>query len=169
MHPYEMYQLLLERRDGHVMKVRAGSLYHAIERLDRDGLVTAVGTDRAGNRPERTTYALTDAGRSALHASVTEMLRTPVNEFPRFAVALNEAHNLSLEEAVVLFEQRRTALDAEISELTTIIESARGRAVDEAYWFVADYRRTVLAAERDWLDRIIDRLRTKDLTWPHPA
>ncbi|WP_370616029.1 PadR family transcriptional regulator [Mumia sp. Pv 4-285] len=167
MHPYEMFQLLLERRDGHLMKVRAGSLYHAVERLHRDGLVDVVGTDRAGNRPERTTYALTDDGRAALHASVTEMLRTPVNEFPRFPIALSEAHNLPLDEALDLFEHRRTALDAEIADLRTIIDAARGSAVDEAYWFVADYRRAVLAAERDWLDRLIDRLRTKDLTWPH--
>ena len=59
MHPYEMYQLLLEREEDRVLKVRPGTLYHAVDRLARDGLVRPLHTEREGNRPERTTYAVT--------------------------------------------------------------------------------------------------------------
>ena len=30
MHPYEMYQLMLQRREDRVVKVSAGSLYRAV-------------------------------------------------------------------------------------------------------------------------------------------
>ncbi|MGH1563493.1 PadR family transcriptional regulator [Mumia sp. DW29H23] len=167
MHPYEMYQLLLERRDDWLVKVRAGSLYHTVERLHRDGLVTVVGTDRAGNRPERTTYAMTPEGRTALRETVTEMLRVPVNEYPRFPLALSEAHNLPLDTVLELLTERRDALAAEVAALDTVVSTAKERHVHEAYWFVADYLRTRQASELAWIDALLERLRTKDLPWPH--
>ena len=66
MHPYEMYQLLIARHEDRLVKVRPGTLYHAVGRLEEQGLVTATGTDREGNRPERTTYTISAAGREAL-------------------------------------------------------------------------------------------------------
>ncbi|GGJ94979.1 PadR family transcriptional regulator [Pilimelia anulata] len=44
-----------------------GQVYATLGRLTRDGLVRAAGTGR-GAGPERTTYAVTDAGRAALAA-----------------------------------------------------------------------------------------------------
>ena len=46
MHPYEMYQLLIARHEDRLVKVRPGTLYHAVGRLEDQGLVTATGTDR---------------------------------------------------------------------------------------------------------------------------
>src|SRR5690348_15009877 len=94
MHPYEMYQLLIERHEDRIVKVRPGSLYHTVERLVDHECVEATGTGRAGNRPERTTYAITDVGREALTKRVADLIRTPVNEYPAFPVALGEAHNI---------------------------------------------------------------------------
>jgi DNA-binding PadR family transcriptional regulator len=80
MHPYEMYQTLITRSEDRLVKVRPGSLYHTVDRLTRQGFVEAVGTDRGGNRPERTTYNITESGQLALSERVAEMLATPVNE-----------------------------------------------------------------------------------------
>ena len=90
MHPYEMYQLLLDRHEDELVKVRPGSLYHTVERLDGLGHVRACGTERSGNRPERTTYEITSTGRAALRWRLLEMLNAPVNEYPEFPVALSE-------------------------------------------------------------------------------
>src|SRR6478752_1949736 len=94
MHPYEMYQLMLARREDRVVKVSAGSLYRAVERLARDGLIVESATERMGNRPERTVYTVTEAGRAAFDESLEEMLGRHVNEFPEFPLAVGEAHNL---------------------------------------------------------------------------
>src|SRR3954453_13948066 len=94
MHPYEMYQLMLQRRDDRLVKVRPGSLYHTIDRLTREGLAEAIGTDREGNRPERTTYRITDRGRDAPSAPLAAMLRAPAEEHPQLALALSQAHHL---------------------------------------------------------------------------
>ena len=59
-HPYEIHQTMQEHEVWRLLKLTTGSLYHAIERLERDGLIEAVETSREGRRPERTTYRLTE-------------------------------------------------------------------------------------------------------------
>lgn len=166
MHPYEMYQLLRKRRIDRIVKVRPGSLYHTVERLARQGLVEATGTERAGNRPERTTYAITPDGRRTLERRVAELIETVMYEYPIFPVALGEAHNLSRTDAIARLSRRADDLDAQIADTAQEIEAARSRNVDEAFMLAADYLRVMLAAERDWLRTTIDRLETKDLPWP---
>ena len=55
MHPYEMIRLMRFRRDDRLVAITNGTMYHTVGRLEKAGLVTEVGVDRDGNRPERTT------------------------------------------------------------------------------------------------------------------
>lgn len=165
MHPYEMYQLLLERHEDRIVKVRPGSLYHAVERLQADGLVEVTGTEREGNRPERTTYALTAHGRTALTERITELVTTPVREYPLFTHGLSEAHNLPVDEAVVAFTTYADHLDQEIAELTAALDAARARGAEETYLLGADYLLHSTTTQRDWIRTLITRIETKDFTW----
>ena len=167
MHAYEMYQLLLQRRNDRLLKVKPGSLYHTVERLAGQELVHATGTERAGNRPERTTYAITPAGKRALEERVRSGIENYVYEYPLFPVVLSEAHNLEPDDAAGAFRQRLAALDAELAELHASIAEVTERQVPEQYWISADYNRAVLAAERDWLTTFLERLESKDLSWQH--
>ena len=165
MHPYEMYQLMLQRRDDRRVKVRPGSLYHTIDRLTRDGLAEAVGTDRAGNRPERTTYRVTDAGRAALASRLTSMLAAPAEEYPEFPLALSQAHNLPAEDVVRLLGQRRDALRARARELDESARKLAERELPEKYWVDLDHERAMLRAHLDWLERLLERIVTGRLDW----
>src|SRR5688572_15938312 len=78
MHPYEMYQLAIQRQEERLMSVSPGSLYRAVYALEAAGQVRAVGTDRDGARPERTTFEITDAGRQHLSARISDLLAVPV-------------------------------------------------------------------------------------------
>lgn len=166
MHPYEMYQLLRKRRNDRIVKVRPGSLYHTVERLARQGLVEATGTEREGNRPERTTYEVTPEGRRLLEQRVAELIESVVYEFPIFPVALSEMHSLTRREATIRLNRRADELDTLIEETDAAIGVAKSTGVLEAYWIAADYLRTMFAAERDWLRTTINRLESKELPWP---
>jgi DNA-binding PadR family transcriptional regulator len=48
--------------------VSVGALYRELRAMERDGLVEATRTEKVGNRPERTVYAITDEGRLELVA-----------------------------------------------------------------------------------------------------
>lgn len=163
MHPYEMCRLLRERHEDRVVKVRPGSLYHTVERLVADALVEPAGTERAGGRPERTTYRITSAGHAALQDRIRTLLAVPLNEYPRFPVALGEAHNLPRAEVVALLATRIAALSREIAEMDAQVPVPD---TPEAFLLDWHYLRAMLAAERDWLAALRHRIETKDLEWP---
>src|SRR5262245_7492314 len=94
MHPYEMTQLMRERRVDLRVKLRPGSLYHTVDRLEASGIIEVVGTQRQGRRPERTVYALTEQGRDVFVEQARTMLATPAQEYPQYPVALSAANEL---------------------------------------------------------------------------
>lgn len=167
MHPYEMYQLIRERHEDRVVKLRPGSLYHTVERLAEQELIAVSGTARAGNRPERTSYTILPDGRALLTERICELLRTPANEYPQFPLALSEAHHLTRDQVIGLLRERLDQLNESIEENRTLISGATDDAVPEAYWFGADYIQAMLTAERDWVDRCVTRLENKELAWPN--
>jgi DNA-binding PadR family transcriptional regulator len=167
MHPYEMYRLLLERHEDRRVKIRLGSLYHTVDRMAEIGLVEAIGTERDGGRPERTTYRITDDGRVALAERIRAMLATPVNEYPQFPVALGEAHNLPRREVIELLSERTRRIEAELTESAAILQAAADRQVEEAYLLAARYLQEQLTTELNWLTDLIGRLERKELRWPH--
>ena len=64
MHPYEISTMLKTRGKDGSIKLNYGSLYSVVAALEKAGFIEAVETVREGNRPERTIYAITEAGRS---------------------------------------------------------------------------------------------------------
>lgn len=165
MHPYEMYRLMIDRHTEELLKLRTGSLYHTVARLAADELVAAVGTDRAGGRPERTTYEVTERGREAMLDWVRAELATPAAEYPRFPVALSEAHNVRREEAVALLSERIEAIETETAALRAVFERT-AVAVPEAYVLGAHYLFDMRTAEVSWLRRLVQRIEDKELAWP---
>lgn len=168
MHPYEMYQLLLERHEDWLVKVRPGSLYHTVERLQGASLVESTGTARAGNRPERTTYAITAAGRAALTTRISELLKQPVREYPHFPFAIGEAHNLPAEQAIADLSSYADALDEDIAEIDELMRVVESQGIPEVYWLGGRYIRSMTIAQRDWIRTCVSRIESKDLKWqPH--
>ena len=110
MHPYEMSSTLRHRSKEESIRLNYGSLYAVVESLRKKGLVTARETLREGNRPERTVYELTDAGATAMHEWLSEMLRDPTPQFTDFEAALSLMGAIPPDEALVLLKLRLKAL-----------------------------------------------------------
>jgi DNA-binding PadR family transcriptional regulator len=165
MHPYEMYQTLVQRSEERVVKVRPGSLYHTVDRLAASGLVRATGTEREGNRPERTTYEITERGSLALSERVAEILGTPVNEYPEFPLALGEAHNLPVESVIQLLKNRVSLIRADIADLDDGIRSIQAKQLPRKYWLNVQYTRALSDVEASWLESLIHDLESGDISW----
>ncbi|WP_245719941.1 PadR family transcriptional regulator [Nocardia uniformis] len=165
MHPYEMYQLLMARREDYLVKIRPGSLYHTVDRLAEQQLTIAEGTGRAGNRPERTIYRITDSGRDALRTRVADILRRPNREYPIFPAALAEAHNLPREQVIDLLRERIALLDLDIAELDALSAWVLNRQVPRRYWMVIDYGRAQSLAQANWLRGLVTELESGELEW----
>src|SRR5262252_1393000 len=117
MHPYEMAATLKQRHKEDSIKLRYGSLYTVIELLLARGFIRAQATSREGRRPERTVYALTDAGRDELYDWMRDLLRDPVKEYPQFEAGLCLMPVLPPDEATALLSHRAARLAGMIAQL----------------------------------------------------
>ncbi len=71
LHGYGIIQAVEEMSDGRV-KLRAGTLYGALDRLDGEGLVRFDGTGSEGGPPRRY-YRITEDGRAVLAREVERL------------------------------------------------------------------------------------------------
>lgn len=165
MHPYEMYSVMLGHHEDALVKVRPGSLYHAVERLERDGLVKSLGTDRPTGRPERTVYEVTPEGRDAMLDWVRSGLTQWQAEYPQFPLALSLANNLPADTVVGFLQEYLRSLDSEVAEMREAIAEVKRRDLPESFWIENDYLFAVRQAERAWIANTIERLTTGDLPW----
>lgn len=164
MHPYEMVRLMRARRDERLLTVTNGTLYHTVGRLQRAGLVEEVGIERDGNRPERTTYTLTDAGASALVVWLRRELAS-IDRPADFRIALSEAHNLERADAVELLRTRREALDEAHIQHRDGLRGARDKGVPEQVLVEFERQEVLLEAELRWLDSLLSRLDAEAFPW----
>ena len=165
MHPYEMYQILLLRKEDRIVKVRPGSLYHAVNKLEDCGLVRVTGTDRGGNRPERTTYEITDEGREQFLNRVEELIAEPINEYPKFPLAIGEAHNLPLPKVIQLLRTRLAALAVDREQGAAEFADAQAKGVPARLLLDGPYLFAMHDAEVAWLEQLIADLESGVIDW----
>jgi DNA-binding PadR family transcriptional regulator len=166
MHPYEMQRLMQWRGKDQVVRVQRGSLYPAVERLAKAGLIEPLETERAGRRPERTVYQITDVGRDTAETWLTTMVRTVRNEFPEFPAALSFIPLLSTEDARAQLTARLLELGKQIAALRSVAADLKERYQLPRLFSVEDeYRLAMLAAEHTWVGSILDDLASGELFW----
>ncbi|RZQ64907.1 PadR family transcriptional regulator [Amycolatopsis suaedae] len=163
MHPYELGKLLKQRDKNNSIRYRHASLYMVVEQLHRDGSIEAQETVRDGQRPERTVYRLTDAGRAELRERMRELVSVPVKEYPQFEAALALIIVLPPDEVAELLRQRHDALTERAEQLRTFVREATDSAdVDGLFLIEHDYRLELIDAERRFLDRFRERILAGD-------
>jgi len=164
MHVYRMQQLIEQRGKDRVVNVRSrASIYQTIERLERMGLVTAQETVKGATHPDRTVYAITDAGRETVTEWLREMLRATEGEFPSFVAAISLVMLLEPEDARAQLEQRADAIERAMAAADAELRSYPG--LPRLVLLEEEYRRTVRTAELAWLRGVVDDLRAGRLTW----
>ena len=162
MHPYELGRRLQETGQDKQIKYNRSSLYMVMEQLAKAGFIAAQQTVRDTQRPERTVYALTDAGRSELYDWMRELVAEPRHEYPHFGVALSLLSVLAPLEAAELLTRRRSVLDAEIDATRSAMADATAGGLAWVFQIEDDYRLTLLAAESRFVAGLITALRDPD-------
>ena len=185
MHPYEIFRTLEQRSETRLVRINAGAVYHAVERLVANGLAEAVGTEREGRRPERTTYRATEAGTAALLPRLTSLIADDHPFYPPFAVGLAEAPHLPKSQALAALRARRDRQAAALAWSEGTLASLREeRNLPLRFVLDVDHEAAMVRAEVAWLDDIIGRIEADPEPWesderiaetarvgavPHPA
>jgi DNA-binding PadR family transcriptional regulator len=164
MHVYGMQKLIEAFGKDKVVNVRSrASLYQALERLMRHGLVEVRETVRSEGYPDRVVYAITDAGRETAEEWLRDMLRTTGNEYPEFITAVSVLFGLAPDDARAQLEERAERLAAELAETEAIF--SENPDLPRLFLLEEEYRRAVLAAELEWVRAVVSDLDAGKLTW----
>jgi DNA-binding PadR family transcriptional regulator len=162
-HTYEMHRLMIDTHKDFVTGLPR-SMYHAVERLQRAGLIDVVRTDRAEGRPERTVYGLTDAGREDLAERVRRLLEHPDPDATLFVAALSFLGCLPVPHARAALDVRRAELERRIDGTRAALAAAP--ALPRLLLVETEYEIARLAAERDWVAGLLADLDSGRLDWP---
>jgi len=165
MHPYELSRTLRDNGDARSIKFNHGSLYMVVQQLAKAGFVAEVETSRTGQRPERTVYGLTDAGRDELRDWLRELVEEPQHEYPHFVAALSLIAALPPSEVVALLDGRLRRLEAQRAEIRTVIDSALAAEVHPLFLIEEEYRLALLAAESEFVARFVERITHPEDGW----
>jgi len=176
MHPYEMAATLKDRRKHESIKLRYGSLYTVIDALVARSLIVARETEREGRRPERTVYALSEAGLDELRAWMRDLLRAPAKEYPQFETALSLMPVLPPDEAVSLLRARALELsgtiwkmEAQLAELAQqdfaamageaqLPAALAGQKFPPLFSVESEYHLAMVRAELDFVNDLVRRI-----------
>jgi DNA-binding PadR family transcriptional regulator len=152
LHGYELLERMRARAIARWAEVAKASVYQALRRLDRDGLVA--GRDQEGTvGPDRRVYRITRAGRDRLRAGLAERLATTGPYETVAGPALGFAH-------LVPRAEMRRALDVRARSLRDLIDtlsreaaaldgSSQGGAVARA---MLERQIALAEAEAAWID-----------------
>jgi DNA-binding PadR family transcriptional regulator len=165
LHPYGIQRLLKHWGKDQVVNVgQRANLYKTIKRLNEAGLIAVRQTERDQQYPERTIYELTENGRRLAPEWLASMLATVRNEFPQFPAALSFAMLLPPDQVEAALEQRAAVLRENLTRVEKTLQDysdtlPRVTLLDD------EYQRAVTTAELNWIEGLLDDLRSGALTW----
>jgi DNA-binding PadR family transcriptional regulator len=165
MHPYELGRTLRDHGDARSIKFNHGSLYMVVGQLAKAGYITELETGRAGQRPERTIYALTEAGRAEFRTWLAELVAEPQHEYPHFVAALSLIAAMPPDEAVRLLRQRLDRLRQARAEIGGLIETSIAQGVPELFLVEEEYRLALLDAETSFVEGFIGKITDPKTGW----
>jgi DNA-binding PadR family transcriptional regulator len=139
-----------------------------VARLAERGFIEPVEVNREGRRPERTVYALTEAGRDELLVWLWELASEPAAEYPAFAAPLMFIYSLGRDRAIAALQQRAARLEAEISSNDTFRRVAMADIPDfpRIFQIEDEYAQAMRRAELAWVRDTVRELRDGTFPWP---
>jgi len=168
MHPYELGKTLRDHGDARSVKFNHGSLYMVVQQLAKAGFVAEQETVRDGQRPERTVYALTDAGRRELREWLRELVEEPRHEYPHFVAALSLIGALPPGDVVELLGRRLSRLADQRAEIRELIDTTLAADVHPLFLVEEEYRLALLDAESAFVERFVERITDPETGWQRP-
>ena len=168
MHPYEMRARMRERGHDRAFKIRESSVYDTVARLADRAFIEPVEVNRAGRRPERTVYAITEAGRDELLIWLRELTSEPAADYPAFAAPLMFIYALGRDGAISALRERAALLEAEISRSDAFRLAVLADVGDfpRIFGIEEEYAQAMRKAELAWVRGTVAELLDGSLAWP---
>lgn len=163
--PVHGYFLRRELMTWHIdewANIQPGSIYNALRSLKNDGYLAENGTESAGNRPERTTYRITEAGKGELLRMLRDSLWTVhVFDTKPVMVLTSFMYALTREEVLAGLEHRVTEIDTRVASNTYRIGDVANSTSTPSYVReIFELATARLRAEQQWAREVSERIRS---------
>ena len=143
----------IEKYMGDWTNIAFGSIYFALSRLTKEGLLQQIGEERSGSRPSRKIYAITDRGREEFLRLLRAVWEKPERQFYSMDVAVFFDEGLER-------EKRLECLDRQIEQMRVSLaglhrhqeEVFKNPHVPEKAGLIFDHSRRHMEAELSWLE-----------------
>lgn len=157
-HGYDIEQIIEARGMREWTEIGFSSIYYVLKKLETAGLIEGRLQKAEGKGPARKVYRPTDLGRQALVEGALAALSTPQSGASPFLLGLANY-------PVLTQEQLLEALNAYMARLSERERHVRQRAEGQRplapfVQAMFDYSRTLLEAERQWIERFIQDVET---------
>jgi DNA-binding PadR family transcriptional regulator len=162
MHPYEIAQTLRRQGKDTSTRINYGSLYTVVQNLEKYGFVEVTDVERQGNRPERTVYGLTDAGREEMVQWLSDLLAVPAKEYPIFETALSLMAVLPPDEVARLLGERLTSLEMRVASGRAVLEKLY-ETLPRLFVVEVEYELHMVEAQAEWVRGFLKEIREGSL------
>lgn len=158
LYGYELKHII-EEHMGDWTTIAFGSIYFALAKLKEERLVEITAEEKKGNRPSRTVYRITDAGRKEFLRLLREQWGNPEWKTYDFDLGLFFSDELPREERIALLRKKIAAMEGILGHL----ESHRGETVHRpevprVARAIFDHSAAHAEAELTWLRNLLQGL-----------
>ncbi|MFE7445902.1 PadR family transcriptional regulator [Streptomyces chartreusis] len=167
MHPYEIAQTLRQQGKDASTKINYGSLYTVVQNLEKHGFVEVTEVQKQGNRPERTVYGLTEAGREEMTEWLSDLMAVPAKEYPIFETALSLMGALPPDEVVRLLGERVKALEVQAASGRGALEKLY-ETLPRLFLVETEYQLHMVEAQTEWVRGFLEEIRKGTLPGVEP-
>ncbi|MBN1933233.1 MAG: PadR family transcriptional regulator [Anaerolineae bacterium] len=158
LYGYELKQII-EEHMGDWTNIAFGSIYFALNKLADEGFIEQVATEQEGNRPSRTVYQITHAGRAEFLSQLKQVWRTFQQQYFDLDIALFFMDALPPDEV-------RSCLRARVAQLEQVVahlnvhqgEEMSKPEVPARAAAIFDHARRHIAAELAWTQDLLAKV-----------
>ena len=117
LYGYEIKQII-EQHMGDWASIAFGSIYFALGKLAEEGFIEKVATEKAGSRPSRSIYQITEAGQAEFLRLLRDVWGEVERHYFTFDVGLFFVEALPIEEVKAHLHGRVAQLEAIVQHVT---------------------------------------------------
>lgn len=160
-HPYDLKKQVLKSLDS-AISINDGTLYYHFEVLAKKGLIKKIKVVQSENRPEKTTYGITDKGRKALEEDIYAVFQNVTNVTTLYSSLLfldkvdkNKLAYL-IEESIERMAKKIELIEQSDPEITHVIPESKRVPVR----LIAEHAHQMLQSNLIWLQKLLAHVRS---------
>jgi DNA-binding PadR family transcriptional regulator len=151
---YELKQII-EEHMGDWTSIAFGSIYFALDKLSEEKFIEKISTEQSGNRPSRSVYEITEAGRDEFFRLLRQSWQNMDRQYFDLDISLFFMDHLSRDEIQQYLHQRRI----EMEHILNHLEEHEAQQMSDPHVppqarAIFSHSRMHMQAELDWLNQV---------------